>query len=162
MIYYLSLGSNADNGVRMIENALRLLDTYGRIRKTSSFYKNEPYGVTDQPAFINTVCIFETHHRPQKLFRKLKQIELQLGRIRTFHWGPRRIDIDIIEWNGEAVDTSVLNIPHPDYKNRDFVLVPLLEIEPGFTSREGITLPDMIDSCNRSHRLDAMDTAHEF
>ena len=161
MIFYLSIGSNSPDGEEMLNRAIDLLHNYGTVLKSSSVYHNAPYGISNQPSFVNLICTYESAYRPYKMLRLIKQIELGLGRIRTYRWGPRRIDIDIIEWNGEEVNSSLLTIPHPDFKNRDFVLVPLLEIEPAFLSREGKSLPELIDSCSRERRTEIHDASFE-
>lgn len=111
--------------------ALELLRGRGiTIKKISSFYETEPWGVKEQPKFINLAIEAETDFSPDELLFILKDIENRIGRTKTLRWGPRIIDLDILFYGDEIIDTEDLQIPHHMLHKRDFVLVPLDEISP--------------------------------
>ena len=96
----------------------------------SSFYKTRPVGYTLQDWFVNGVIKIETELEASDLLHSLKAIENQLGRLQTFRWGPRAIDLDILLFDGTCIETPEVKIPHPRIQERQFVLVPLAEIDP--------------------------------
>ena len=96
----------------------------------SNFIETEPYGVTDQPGFVNAVCQVETELEPLELLRLLLSIEQEMGRVRLRRWGERNIDLDLLLYEDACVVSEELTLPHPDMQNRDFVLLPLAEIAP--------------------------------
>jgi 2-amino-4-hydroxy-6-hydroxymethyldihydropteridine diphosphokinase len=127
---YLSLGTNKGDRKDYLEKALILLDHYGYVSKVSSYYETEPYGVSDQDLFINIVCKFEIDLSPEKLLKTVKKIEKKLKRSTLYRWGPREIDIDIIYYEDKIIESKELTIPHKEFFKRNFVLIPLCEIEP--------------------------------
>ena len=128
---YLALGSNLGNKEANLRRALELLQQRGvEVVKTSSFICTEPYGVTDQPQFLNGVCEVRTSLEPLELLQTLLEIEQEMGRVRLRHWGERNIDLDLLLYEDVVMDTPELKLPHPDMQNRDFVLLPLAEIAP--------------------------------
>jgi dihydroneopterin aldolase/2-amino-4-hydroxy-6-hydroxymethyldihydropteridine diphosphokinase len=130
-IAYIGIGSNLGNRQKNCSRAIEILVTKGIvIRKKSSMYETEPWGVTDQPRFINMVVEVETELEPHELLRTLKDIEREVGRGETFKWGPRIIDLDILFFNDLFLRDNILQIPHPLMHKRDFVLKPLCEIAP--------------------------------
>lgn len=129
---YLSLGSNIGNRKKNLEKALIELGQNNiKEIKISSFYETEPVG-PKQRNFYNIAGKFKTNLKPQELLKTVKQIEEKLGRIKTYHWGPRLIDIDILFYGKQIVKTKNLIIPHKEIINRSFVLVPMNEIAPNF------------------------------
>ena len=96
----------------------------------SSVYETEPYGVKDQDDFLNVVVKINTEYSPVDLFSLLKSIEKDLGREKTIKWGPREIDLDILLFDNLVFSENDLTIPHKGIQERDFVMVPLTEIEP--------------------------------
>jgi 2-amino-4-hydroxy-6-hydroxymethyldihydropteridine diphosphokinase len=94
----------------------------------ASLYQSRAVGYTDQPDFLNTVVKGETQLTPEELLIFVKQIEQQLGRVERFRWGPREIDVDIIFYGDKLINQPDLTIPHPRFRNRDFVLQPLCEL----------------------------------
>ena len=96
----------------------------------SSFYKTRPVGYTRQDWFVNGVIKIETELEASDLLHSLKAIENQLGRLQTFRWGPRAIDLDLLLFDGTCIETPEVRIPHPRIQERQFVLVPLAEIDP--------------------------------
>ena len=128
---YLALGSNLGDKEANLRRALELLQQRGvEVVKTSSFICTEPYGVTDQPQFLNGVCVVRTSLEPLELLQTLLEIEQEMGRVRLRHWGERNIDLDLLLYEDVVMDTPELILPHPDMQNRDFVLLPLAEIAP--------------------------------
>ena len=128
---YLALGSNLGDKEANLRRALELLQQRGvEVVKTSSFICTEPYGVTDQPQFLNGVCEVRTSLEPLELLQTLLEIEQEMGRVRLRHWVERNIDLDLLLYEDVVMDTPELILPHPDMQNRDFVLLPLAEIAP--------------------------------
>ena len=128
---YIALGSNLGDKEANLRRALELLIERGvEIVKTSTFISTEPYGVTDQPQFLNGVCEVRTSLAPLALLHTLLEVEQEMGRVRLRHWGERNIDLDLLLYEDVVMDTSQLKLPHPDMQNRDFVLLPLAEIAP--------------------------------
>ena len=128
---YVALGSNLGDKEANLRRALELLIERGvEIVKTSTFISTDPYGVTDQPQFLNGVCEVRTSLEPLELLHTLLDIEQEMGRVRLRHWGERNIDLDLLLYEDVVMDTPQLKLPHPDMQNRDFVLLPLAEIAP--------------------------------
>ena len=128
---YVALGSNLGDKEANLRRALELVQQRGvEVVKTSSFICTEPYGVTDQPQFLNGVCEVRTSLAPLALLHTLLEIEQEMGRVRLRHWGERNIDLDLLLYEDVVMDTPELILPHPDMQNRDFVLLPLAEIAP--------------------------------
>jgi 2-amino-4-hydroxy-6-hydroxymethyldihydropteridine diphosphokinase len=107
----------------------------------SSFYKTKPWGVRDQPDFVNAAVALETNLTPRDLLTELRKIETELGREPSARWGPRAIDLDILTYGDVAVSEPDLVIPHPRLYERGFALIPLSEIDPSFESAVD-SLPD--------------------
>ena len=129
---YLSLGSNLGDSESNLGRAIALLEENSRIRVTalSSIYETDPVGVEDQPPFLNMAAEIETDLSPLELLNAVKDIEARMGRRPTRRWGPRLIDLDLVLWPGRKMATSELTLPHEEFRNRAFVLRPLLELEP--------------------------------
>ena len=128
---YVALGSNLGDKEGNLRHALVLLKEHGvEVMKVSTFICTEPYGVTDQPQFLNGVCEVRTSLEPLELLHTLLEIEQEMGRVRVRHWGERNIDLDLLLYEDVVMNTPELILPHPDMQNRDFVLLPLAEIAP--------------------------------
>ena len=127
---YLSLGSNVGDREANLRAAIGELGRVGKVIAISSFYETEPVEFTAQPWFLNCALVLETRKLPEELVRELLQIELRMGRRRTQKKGPRTIDIDILLFEDEVVNSGELTIPHPALHERRFVLEPLAEIAP--------------------------------
>ena len=126
---YVALGSNLGDREENLRKALKHLQENGvEVVKTSTFIETEPYGVTDQPGFVNAVCQVETELAPLELLRLLLSIEQEMGRVRLRRWGERNIDLDLLLYEDAVLESEELILPHPDMQNRDFVLIPLAEI----------------------------------
>ncbi len=128
----LSLGSNLGDRISNLRAALRALDAQEgvAVSRLSHCYETAPVGKTDQPAFVNLAAEIETVLEPLELLKVVKDIESALGRRPTERWGPRVVDVDIILWGSRTLDDDRLVIPHREFRNRAFVLVPLAEIAP--------------------------------
>ena len=130
-IVYLGIGSNlGDRKANCMAAVEKLNGRNIRVTKTSSAYETRPWGLTEQPDFINMAVEAETPLSPLELLAAVKEIEQDMGREDTRRWGPRKIDIDILFYNDSVVNTGGLRIPHPLIRERDFVLAPLAEIAP--------------------------------
>ena len=130
---HIALGSNLGDKEENLRRALELLEEHGvEVVKVSTFICTEPYGVTDQPQFLNAVCQVRTSLEPLALLHTLLGIEQEMGRVRLRHWGERNIDLDLLLYEDVIMDTPELKLPHPDMQNRDFVLLPLAEIASEF------------------------------
>ena len=129
-ICYIGLGANLGNRQEQLQAALRRLADEPEIElgSVSSFYETEPWGKTDQPAFLNAAAVLYTSLQPEALLAVCQRIEQELGRVRHEHWGPRTIDIDLLYIPGVTMHTPVLTLPHPYLLQRLFVLEPLAEI----------------------------------
>ena len=128
---FLSLGSNLGDSQGLIRKALKQFRAAGiEIVRVSSLYKTEPVDFIDQPWFINCAVKVKTALSPRRLLLALKSIEKSLGRKRVKFKGPRLIDIDILLYENEVVNSPGLTVPHPRMTERRFVLVPLKEIAP--------------------------------
>ena len=130
-IAYISIGSNLGDREENCRQAIKLIEKNGiAVRKQSRMYETEPWGIKDQPKFINMAIEVETDKKPEELLRILKEIEKEIGRKETTKWGPRVIDLDILFYDDLILKTEDLEIPHPLLHERDFVLKPLCEIAP--------------------------------
>ena len=136
---YLSLGSNLDERLQFLREAILLLNENEQIEvmDVSSIYETDPVGYVDQGNFLNVVIKIETSYTAHQLLKECMLIEQKLGRKREIRWGPRTIDLDILLYNHENIQSEDLSIPHPRMHERAFVIIPLLEIEPN------IMLPTM-------------------
>ncbi len=130
-IIYLSLGSNLGDKKKNLQKALEELKKDPiTVKKISSFYKTQPVGLKEQPDFFNIVIKAKTSLSPDELLKSILNIEKKMGRKRKKKYGPRIIDIDILLYNDLIIKKKELNIPHPAMHERNFVLIPLKEIEP--------------------------------
>jgi 2-amino-4-hydroxy-6-hydroxymethyldihydropteridine diphosphokinase len=127
---FIGLGSNLGNREEHLQKALDTLAEFFEIKAKSSIYETAPIGYQNQPDFLNMVIKGTTALSPQELLLKLQEVEQKLGRQRSFKNAPRNIDLDILLFDNRMVAQNDLQIPHPELINRQFVLIPLLEIAP--------------------------------
>jgi 2-amino-4-hydroxy-6-hydroxymethyldihydropteridine diphosphokinase len=129
---YLSAGSNVGDRISYLKSALVKLNSNNRIsvQKISSIFETLPFGKTDQNNFMNIALRLLTSFTPFELFDEIKNIETEIGRSKTERWGPREIDLDILLFDNIMIENDELVIPHKGILERDFVVKPLLEIEP--------------------------------
>jgi 2-amino-4-hydroxy-6-hydroxymethyldihydropteridine diphosphokinase len=126
---YIGLGSNLGDRLSNLRSALgRLASSSVQIVHVSSVYETEPIG-PDQPDYLNAAVAADTDLAPADLLAVMHEIESQLGRARPIRWGPRTIDLDLLLYGNQVIDTEHLKVPHPEITNRAFVLVPLLELK---------------------------------
>lgn len=132
VLCYIGLGSNLDNPVEQLKQAINELSTLGNctLLVQSSLYQSSPMGPQDQPDFINAVVKLETTLSADELLIQLQAIEQQHERVRTQYWGPRTLDLDLLLYGNETINTGNLQVPHPGIPERGFVLYPLYEIAP--------------------------------
>jgi len=126
----IALGSNIGDTKTNLDLALTMLREATDVKQVSSYYSTKPVGYTDQPDFLNAVCIIETELPAMALLAMLQGIEKVMGRERTIKWGPRTIDLDIIQYGDLISKAEELTLPHPRAHERKFVLEPWHEIEP--------------------------------
>lgn len=131
---YIAFGSNAGDSQKHIESAIREINKspYCCVKKVSDIIKTTPYGGVEQSDFYNGVMEVETILEPKCFLHFLQQTEIKEGRVRTVHWGPRTLDLDILFFDDLIYSDEELTVPHPDMKNRDFVLVPMQQVAPHF------------------------------
>ena len=129
---YLSLGSNLADRAANLQAARSHLPPQVGLIEASPIYETEPWGYTDQPLFLNQALKAETSLTPGQLLIYLKSIEKALGRLPSFHLGPRLIDLDILFFDDLVMHEQGLTIPHPYLHERPFVLVPLADVAPDF------------------------------
>lgn len=127
----LHLGSNKSDRVSYIQKAIALIQKHiCKVLQKSMLYETEPWGLADQEDFINQTIIVESNLSAEQLIIKTKAIEEEIGREKTEKWGPRNIDIDILLYGNKKVEKKDLIIPHPKITERNFVLIPLMELLP--------------------------------
>lgn len=131
-IAYLSLGSNMGDRIVMLQDAVRLLMKHKDVHVTriSSIYETAPVGYADQASFLNMVAELSSDLSANEILSICLETERSLGRIREFKWGPRCIDLDILLYNDENMESENLIVPHPRMHERGFVLIPLVELVP--------------------------------
>lgn len=131
---FLGVGSNLGDCKTYLDSVREgiLEDECMEFVKQSSYKTTKPYGVLDQPDFLNAVIKVKTLYTPNELLRFCQSLESATGRVRARHWGERTLDVDILTYGQEYICQEHLKIPHPEMLIRDFVMEPLLEIEPSF------------------------------
>jgi len=153
VVCYIGLGSNLDNPVEQIKQAINELSVLGSstLLAQSGLYQSSPMGPQDQPDFINAVVKLETRFSAPELLTQLQAIEQQHGRVRDQHWGPRSLDLDLLLFGEEVINTENLQVPHPGIPERGFVLYPLYEIAPDLeipTGESGkASLKELVTKC---------------
>ena len=129
--YHLILGSNLGDRVAQLNLAKKLItEQVGAIITESSLYETQPWGMEEQPWFINQVISISSPLEPAELLYSVKKIEKETGRLPGEKWHARHIDIDILLWDGHVIEEEELSIPHTLLHTRNFTLVPLMEIAP--------------------------------
>jgi 2-amino-4-hydroxy-6-hydroxymethyldihydropteridine diphosphokinase len=155
---FIGIGSNLGNRRAQYQKALARIAVLPKTRivKTSSLYESEPIGDAKN-WYINGVIEIETDFSPPQLLHRLQEIELALGRKRTAEtkkWSSRKIDLDILLFDNQTVDSRTLKVPHPELHNRRFVLLPLCELAPHLTHpRLGVTITDLLVSLKDDKRV---------
>lgn len=130
---FLILGGNLGERRENLAKAMALIGEAGAIvKRTSSIYETEPWGAKDQPNYYNQVVEILTDLGAEELMKTILRIEKTMGRVRTEKYGTRTIDIDILFFNDETINSDSLTVPHPRIQERRFVLIPMNEIAPEF------------------------------
>lgn len=151
---YLSLGSNLNNPLEQVKMAIKAIENIPEIDllNRSSLYKTPPIGPA-QPDFINAVIKISTSLSAHDLLTKMQAIEASHHRVREIHWGPRTLDIDLILFDTESIQTARLTVPHPFMQERAFVLVPLLEIAPQLETPQHGALQNILQTLEDRHAI---------
>ncbi|MEP6755978.1 MAG: 2-amino-4-hydroxy-6-hydroxymethyldihydropteridine diphosphokinase [Chthonomonadales bacterium] len=145
---YLSIGSNIGDREANLRSAVaRLKRNELQVVTVSSIYETSPVGETAIPVdgYLNIAAKIVTDLEPAELLHHTQSVEIEEGRTPTFHWGPRKIDIDIILFGDLTEETETLSIPHPRMQERAFVLIPLLEIDPKIELPGGVPVKELLD-----------------
>ena len=130
----IGIGSNGEDAEAHVRRAFDRLAGAGTVVARSSLYRTAPWGVTAQPPFVNAAALVDTALAPRALLAALQRIEADAGRVPTYRWGPRVLDLDILAYDGVQVADADLTIPHARLHERAFALVPLAEIDPRFAA----------------------------
>ena len=151
IIAYIAIGSNLASPLEQVNAAVQALGEIpqSKIVAVSSFYRTPPLGPQDQPDYLNAAVVLETALNAETLLDNTQRIELQQGRVRKAErWGPRTLDLDIMLFGHETINTERLTVPHYDMKNRGFMLWPLFEVAPDLIFPDGIPLRTILDNLN--------------
>lgn len=146
---YLLTGSNLGQREEFLRKAVeQISNRAGKCVSISSLYETAPWGKLDQPSFLNQAIKLETTLPPKELLKVLLDIEQELGRSRQEKYGPRTIDIDILLYGNEVIDSPQLQVPHPQMALRRFALLPLLELSPQLIHPVGeISIKLLLEQC---------------
>lgn len=154
---FIGLGSNLEDPAGQLRSALDALQALPNttVESCSSFYSSAPVGPGQQPDYVNAVAQIETELAPDALLDGLQAIEQLHGRVRSVRWGARTLDLDILLFGSEIIDSPRLTVPHPRMAERNFVLEPLAELAPELQLPDGRNLEALLRQCppNRLHKL---------
>lgn len=144
------LGSNIGDRAKMLQDAIVLIsENLIVIENSSGIYETAPWGLENQPSFLNQIIIVKTMLAAPSLLNQLLKIELQLGRVRNEKWEQRCIDLDILFYNDEIINCEGLKIPHPHLHERRFTLIPLNEILPAYIHPQlKKSIADLLNECS--------------
>ncbi|EHK89909.1 2-amino-4-hydroxy-6-hydroxymethyldihydropteridine diphosphokinase [Aggregatibacter actinomycetemcomitans] len=143
---YVALGSNLADPQAQLVAALRAMNQLpdSKVVSVSSFYQSKPLGPQDQPDYVNAVACLETALSPLALLDELQRIEQEQGRIRLRRWGERTLDLDILLYAEQTIQSERLTVPHYDMHNREFVIIPLAEIAPTLSLPNGQSISELL------------------
>lgn len=146
---FLLLGTNiGDKAHNLLQARGYINERIGEILKPSAIYQTSAWGKEDQDDFFNQVLCVQTVLSPMGLLGECLAIEKDLGRVRFERWGERLIDIDILYFENEVIETADLKVPHPELQNRRFTLIPLVELAPDYTHpKMNQTNKDLLAQC---------------
>lgn len=146
---FVGLGSNMADPSAQLAGAVARLAALPKTKLVaqSPFYSSSPVGPQDQPDFVNGAAWLRTELTPLELLDHLQAIEQAHGRERVKHWGPRTLDLDLLLYGKEAISSERLTVPHAELANRDFVLQPLLDLEPELALPDGRTVAQLRQQC---------------
>lgn len=150
---FIGLGSNLENPAAQLARAVaELASMPGTVLVAQSpFYASRPVGPQDQPDFVNGAVWLSTELAPHTLLDHLQKIEQLHDRERLRHWGPRTLDLDLLIFGAQTLDDERLTVPHPELPNRDFVLQPLLDLNPDITLPNGSPVAQLRQRCPDNH-----------
>ena len=135
-------------GQKNLEIALNGISSFGPIKRTSSIYESESWGIKNQPNFLNQVVEISTALEPEDLLQKALKLENSMGRERGEKWGSRIIDIDLLFYGNRVIDTETLKLPHPGIESRRFTLIPLAEMDPEWMHPISLkTMESLLSQC---------------
>jgi 2-amino-4-hydroxy-6-hydroxymethyldihydropteridine diphosphokinase len=146
---YIGLGSNLQDPYQQVKQASASLENLpnSAVQSVSSYYQSPALGPADQPDYINRVVAVKTTLTAEQLLDCLQAIEKAQGRVRSLHWGPRVIDLDILLFDNEIISTPRLTVPHAGLTQRAFFLYPLAEIAPHLVLPSGERIIDLRQNC---------------
>lgn len=146
---YIGLGSNLENPLQQVADALRELQAipYTNLVEHSKLYRSDPVGPPGQPDYINAVACLETSLEAEQLLDQLQAIEQAHDRVRLQRWGPRTLDLDILLFGDQVISTERLTVPHAFMCERSFVLYPLADIAPDLRLPNGTDLKQLLSQC---------------
>lgn len=154
-VAYLGLGTNKGERINYIESALMEIGKLEKthILKSSDIYETEPWGIREQNDYLNSVVEIDTKLNAEDLLKRLKEIEKTLGRTESIKWHEREIDIDLLFYGDLVLENDFMKVPHHQIENRNFVLIPMNEIAPGFihpvlNKKISVLLKDTKDKLN--------------
>lgn len=148
---YIGLGSNLADPQAQLAKAVAALRTLPQSRLTalSRLYRSRPMGPADQPDYVNAVAMLDTRLEAEALLDALQAIETAQGRVRgPQRWGPRTLDLDLLLYGAELIDSARLQVPHPGLTERNFVLYPLADIAPELVLPDGRSLRELLAACS--------------
>ena len=128
----IGVGANLGDAEGTVRGAIAALSGLGTVARVSSLYRTQPWGVVDQPEFVNAAVLLETQLEPRELLAGLKALEVTLGRRPGPRWGPRAIDLDLLAYDDRRLNEPDIVVPHPRLNERAFALVPLAEVDPTY------------------------------
>ena len=161
--YYIALGTNVGNYKNNFSAAISELSKLGQISKIANIYKSKPYGYLHQNYFYNSVLELKSKMMPIQLMKNIQLIEKKLQKNKRIVNGPRKIDLDIIFWGKKKFRNQNLYIPHPRAKQRDFVLLPLIELDPFFKDPETkLTIKDLINRLKDQYVIKKLSNSNLF
>jgi 2-amino-4-hydroxy-6-hydroxymethyldihydropteridine diphosphokinase len=160
---FIGLGSNQADPSAQLAGAVARLAALSETELVaqSPFYRSKPVGPQDQPDFVNGAAWLRTELSALELLDQLQAIEQAHGRERIQHWGPRTLDLDLLLYGNDTIASERLTVPHAELANRDFVLQPLLDLEPGLALPDGRTIAQLRQQCpdNNLQKLNPVERA---
>jgi 2-amino-4-hydroxy-6-hydroxymethyldihydropteridine diphosphokinase len=148
---YIGLGSNLDDPQSQLEQAIAALRRlpHSRLTALSRLYRSRPMGPADQPDYVNAVAMLDTTLEAHALLDALQAIEKAQGRVRgPQRWGPRTLDLDLLLYGAQIIDSVRLQVPHPGIAERNFVLYPLADVAPELVLPDGRSLRQLLAACS--------------
>jgi len=149
VVAYVGLGSNLEDPTAQLARAVAELASLPNttLLAQSAFYASRPVGPQDQPDFVNGAVQLSTELSPHQLLDHLQAIEQAHGRERLRHWGPRTLDLDLLLYGNDSIHDERLTVPHAELANRDFVLQPLLDLNPELVLPDGRSIETLRQAC---------------